>query len=584
MTRLGAVIVAAVAVVLTVSGHSGAAAATRYAVGLDERADAKAVEAAIESHGGRVTDDLAPIRALVVTAPADTHLDRIRGVRYVEPLVSRRLTLTPTDPFVSRQWYLTQSHFYESWETYPAFESVPVAVIDSGVDASHPELAGKILDAKSFVGGSARVDALGHGTFVAGLVAAGVDNGVGIAGLAPSAQLLVAKVVTKSRSIPVVAEAQAIRWAVENGARVINMSLGGLRDPLDPDRDSFSQLEADAVAYAVANGAVVVAAVGNDDQAPDEPVAVCELPGSVAARARRELSHPERLGAQVLQPRPDLQRPRRRPAEQILSIFPRPLTSRFPACTEQGFSSCGPDEYREAQGTSFSAPQVSAAAAVLLSLHPDAQARASHGDPPALRGGRELGRTGARRVRRAVTRSRAGDAWTSPPRSPRCRTDFRFATGTRRTTTSGPRSAGVSGRNRRIKATVDFWDDQDDVYAIRLRKGQAVYLGLTAADRERRSEPGSVASADALDRRRPQLPHARTYVRPSRRPRVPLLPRPASRHVLHPGADVRPGYDRVPARDRQGLTSVGGRDASTARRGARPREHRAGRELGFRPR
>ena len=291
------------------SGHSGATAATRYAVGLDERAGAKAVEAAIESHGGRVTDDLAPIRALVVTAPADTHLDRIRGVRYVEPLVSRRLTLTPTDPFVSRQWYLTQSHFYESWETYPAFESVPVAVIDSGVDASHPELAGKILDAKSFVGGSARVDALGHGTFVAGLVAAGVDNGVGIAGLAPSAQLLVAKVVTRSRSIPVVAEAQAIRWAVENGARVINMSLGGLRDPLDPDRDSFSQLEADAVAYAVANGAVVVAAVGNDDQAPSSPWRFAELPGSVAARARRELSHPERLGAQVLQPRPDLQRP-----------------------------------------------------------------------------------------------------------------------------------------------------------------------------------------------------------------------------------------------------------------------------------
>ena len=79
-----------------------------------------------------------------------------------------------------------------------------------------------------------RADALGHGTFVAGLIGAGVDNGVGIAGLAPSAQLLVAKVVTKSRAIPVEAEAKAIRWAVDNGARVINMSLGGLRDPLDP--------------------------------------------------------------------------------------------------------------------------------------------------------------------------------------------------------------------------------------------------------------------------------------------------------------------------------------------------------------
>ena len=109
-------------------------------------------------------------------------------------------------------------------------------------------LAGKILDAESFVDGSARTDTLGHGTFVAGLIGAGVNNGVGIAGLAPSAQLLVAKVVTKTRAIPVEAEAKAIRWAVDNGARVINMSLGGIRDPLDPDRDTYSRLEADAVA------------------------------------------------------------------------------------------------------------------------------------------------------------------------------------------------------------------------------------------------------------------------------------------------------------------------------------------------
>jgi subtilisin family serine protease len=190
----------------------------------------------------------------------------VPGVRYVEALGARRLALVPTDPFVSRQWYLTQSRFYESWLTYPSFEQVPVAVIDSGADVRHPELVGRVLDKRSFVGGSAAEDELGHGTFVAGLIGAGVDNGVGIAGLAPSAQLLVAKVVTSRRTIPIAAEARAIRWAVERGARVINMSLGGLRDPLDPSRDTFSRLEADAVAYAVRNGVVVVAAVGNDDR------------------------------------------------------------------------------------------------------------------------------------------------------------------------------------------------------------------------------------------------------------------------------------------------------------------------------
>ena len=86
-----------------------------------------------------------------------------------------------------------------------------------------------------------------------------------------------AKVVTPSRAIPIEAEAKAIRWAVESGARVINMSLGGIRDPLDPNRDSFSRLEADAVAYAVSNGAVVVAAVGQRRPGAGEPVALREL-------------------------------------------------------------------------------------------------------------------------------------------------------------------------------------------------------------------------------------------------------------------------------------------------------------------
>ena len=106
-----------------------------------------------------------------------------------------------------------------------------VAVIDSGVDGGHPELRARIVGSKSFVGGSATVDTQGHGTFVAGLIAAQTDDGLGIAGLAPPAELLIAKVVGPDRSIPVEAEAKAIRWAVANGARIINMSLGGLRDP-----------------------------------------------------------------------------------------------------------------------------------------------------------------------------------------------------------------------------------------------------------------------------------------------------------------------------------------------------------------
>ena len=232
----------ALAAALTALVVPATADAARVAVGIAPGADAHAVAATIERRTGRRAETLAPIRALVVDLPAGRSLRGVPGIRYVEPLVTRRLAFTPTDPLVSKQWYLSYSGFYSSWLTLPSFEHIPVAVIDSGVDGSHPEIAPQILDARSFVGGSARVDTLGHGTFVAGLIAAGVDNGIGIAGLAPSAQLLVAKVVTKSRTIPVEAEAKAIRWAVDNGARVINMSLGGVRDPLDADRDTYSRL------------------------------------------------------------------------------------------------------------------------------------------------------------------------------------------------------------------------------------------------------------------------------------------------------------------------------------------------------
>jgi hypothetical protein len=395
--------------------------------------------------------------------------------------VSRQLALTPTDPFVSRQWYLAQSRFYESWITYPAFESVPVAVIDSGVDSRHPELADRVIAAKSFVGGSARVDALGHGTFVAGLIGARVDNGIGIAGLAPSAQLIVAKVVTGTRSIPVAAEAKAIRWAVENGARVINMSLGGLRDPLDPSRDSFSRLEADAVAYAVKNGVVVVAAVGNDDQAPTSPWRYASYPAAL----------PHVLGVSAVTQegavpkfsnRDRIYNDMAAPGEEILSTFPRPLTSRFPACSEQGYSSCGPEDYREAQGTSFAAPQVSAAAAILLSLRPLLRPeqvtaileRAAVDVSPAS-GCAEctLGRDALSGWGRLdVAAAIAALAKPLPARDRLEPNDD-----------AGSRAVSVSGVNRRVNATVDFWDDQDDVYRIRLGKGQRVYVGLTGSER-----------------------------------------------------------------------------------------------------
>ncbi len=89
--------------------------------------------------------------------------------------------------------------------------------------------------------------------------------------MAFNARLMIAKVVEPDGSVSLRAEVAAIRWAVDNGARVINLSLGGVRDPLDPSLDTYSPLEQAAVEYACSKGVVVVAAVGNGPQSPATP-------------------------------------------------------------------------------------------------------------------------------------------------------------------------------------------------------------------------------------------------------------------------------------------------------------------------
>ncbi len=528
-----------------------AADAARVAVGISPRADSRSVADAIERRTGTRPESLKPIPALLVDLPEGVSLKGIRGIRYVEPLVTRRLAFTPSDPLVSKQWYLGFSGFYAPWITLPSFEPIPVAVIDSGVDKSHPDLAGKILDAETFVGGSAKTDELGHGTFVAGLIGAGVDNGIGIAGLAPSAQLLVAKVVTKSRAIPVEAEAKAIRWAVDNGARVINMSLGGIRDPLDPDRDTYSRLEADAVAYAISNGVVVVAAVGNSDQAPTSPWKYASYPAAL----------PHVLGVSAMSEsgaiptfsnRDRIYNDIAAPGLRILSALPRSLTSRYPSCSDQGYSICGPEEYREAQGTSFAAPQVSAAAAVLLSLRPTLR-------PEQVT---QLLLATAVDLEFSTGCSACGvgrDAY-----SGRGRLDVATAIGSlnkplperdfyETNDDLGSRAYTTFGSNRRIQATVDYWDDQDDVYAISLGRNQPVYVGLTGADT---TVDVSLAfwlpKAQSLERVVDARYRVRTSARRGSRQYLSYRPR-GRRHVLRAGPHVEPGRDPLPARHRQGL-------------------------------
>jgi subtilisin family serine protease len=165
------------------------------------------------------------------------------------------------DPLRSQQWALDVVNFERARNTTSAVGQV-VAVVDTGVDAGHPDLAGVVLPGANCVTGSCvstaadngATDVFGHGTMVSSLIAANTNNGIGIAGAAPGARILPVRVLDNHGSGDPGAIAAGVVWAVGHGATVINMSLGGcVSDPV----------LASAVQYALDNNVPVVAAAGN---------------------------------------------------------------------------------------------------------------------------------------------------------------------------------------------------------------------------------------------------------------------------------------------------------------------------------
>ena len=468
-------VVAAGAVALAVAVPAQAA---RFAVGLAPGASKSRVAAELErATGARVADEVSSLGALTLTATSARGIRSLPGVEYVERLdVERQLAFTPPDPFASKQWYLSRIRAFDAWAEQPPLAGPLVAVIDSGIDGEHPDLKDQIVAAKSFVGGNPRTDVIGHGTFVAGIVAAR-QNTEGIAGISWPSGLLIAKVVDNDGQIPLESEVRAIRWAADRGARVINMSLGGIRNPLDVDEDTYSSLEASAIRYAYSRGAVIVAAVGNADQAPRRPWPWANYPAAlphvigVSAVNRQgsvpTFSHRDRIYNDLAAP-----------GTEMISTLPRDLTENRPTCPEQGYSMCGPDEYRDAEGTSFAAPQVTGAVALLRAVRPEltadqvmeivtraaADADVGNGCSICPRNRDRFSGWGVLDVTAAVTRALSGKI--PAPDSLEPNDD------------AGGQARTIPGQKKTIRATVDYWDDQSDVYRIRLFPGQHLFASL----------------------------------------------------------------------------------------------------------
>lgn len=177
------------------------------------------------------------------------------GVEYVEVDRVARTRWTPNDDQISGAWALPALGAFAAWDIARG-SGVKIAVIDTGVDYIHPELAGKVELGWDYVDDDADpMDEQGHGTHVAGAAAGIADNGTGIAGMAPDATILAMRALDQQGSGYYSWIASAITTSVDRGAKVINLSLGGAEG---------STLLAEAVAYAAAHGAIVTCASGNE--------------------------------------------------------------------------------------------------------------------------------------------------------------------------------------------------------------------------------------------------------------------------------------------------------------------------------
>jgi subtilisin family serine protease len=273
----------------------------------------------------------------------------------ITPLVGEPLANAPNDPGASLQWYLDRIGVYSAWDYTMGVPEVRVAVIDTGVDYNHPDLSGQVVAYTDIAANDGSMDDDGHGTHVAGIIAAKANNGIGIAGIAPNVKLISVDVFDNypkegggtdfgARTTDVIS---GISYARNNGARVINLSLGSYNIPTD----NAYRL---AIEGAVNAGIPVVCAAGNNNTSAAMYPSDFDASISVMATSRYDT----RASYSDYGPAKDIAAPGGDGASSddwMLSTYPEALPD-------------GPYVYMA--GTSMAAPVVSGVIALMLSVNP----------------------------------------------------------------------------------------------------------------------------------------------------------------------------------------------------------------------
>jgi thermitase len=159
-----------------------------------------------------------------------------------------------TSDYSGRQWAIPKIMAPEAWKLTAGKPSIVIAVLDTGIDKKQKDLVGKVTAEVNFTNSPTTDDIYGHGTHVAGIIAAWAGTGTGVDGLAPDCRLMNVKVADDQGRFDSSVAAKGINWAVDHGANVINMSLVSTEPSAALER---------AIDYAWSNGVVIVAAAGN---------------------------------------------------------------------------------------------------------------------------------------------------------------------------------------------------------------------------------------------------------------------------------------------------------------------------------
>jgi subtilisin family serine protease len=314
-------------------------------------------------HGLQVLSRITALRTAEVQLPdarAERALRSRPGIRFIQRVVSRAQADAPANPFSVApavpewQWAAVHANLVPAW-VQKAAHRITIAVIDTGADMLAPSLAAKSPLTWNVANSVSTVnDTVGHGTFVASLAAGAISEAGGMSGFGGDARLMIVQANRGGTAFSDIDESNAIVWAVDHGANIINLSLGGTQT---------SQLERTAIDYATQHGVLLVAAAGNSAEQGNPTVYPAALLGpsglvvgaSTTVGARASFSTTGSY-VDVLAPGVDVLGAL---ASGVSSAFFRPVATPGAA-----------GAYGYGSGTSYAAPEAAGAAALVWASNP----------------------------------------------------------------------------------------------------------------------------------------------------------------------------------------------------------------------